>query len=71
LERITYLFNEKYTIQDVRNMSKDELVFNHRHIAKDIPARTILRKDVELLHDEKVPLRRIGLPLVDKTSTPT
>ena len=42
-------------------MSKNELVFNHRHIAKDMPARAILRKDVELLHDEKVPLRCIDM----------
>jgi hypothetical protein len=61
LQWIIYLFNDKYTILDVWNMSKNELVFNHRHIAADLPNRAILRRDVELLNDEKVPLRCIDV----------
>jgi hypothetical protein len=57
LQWIIYLFNDKYTILDVWNMSKNELVFNHRHTPADLPNRSILRRDVELLNDEKVPLR--------------
>jgi hypothetical protein len=42
-------------------MSKDERVFIRRHIAEDMPEQAILRKDVELLRDEMVPLRCIDM----------
>jgi hypothetical protein len=58
---IAYLFNAEYTMKKVRNMSKEELVCNRKQIREDIAGRAILRKDVEILREEKVQLNCIDM----------
>jgi hypothetical protein len=48
-------------MKKVRNMSKEELVRNRKQITEDIAGRAILRKDVEILREEKVQLNCIDM----------
>jgi hypothetical protein len=61
LEWITYFFNAEYTMKKVRNMSKEELVFDREQIMEDIAGRAMLRKDVEISHEDKVQLNCIDM----------
>ena len=61
LEWITYLFNAEYTMKKVRNMSKEELVFDHKQIREDIDGRAMLRKDVEISQGNKVQLKCVDV----------
>jgi hypothetical protein len=48
-------------MKKVRNMSEEELVFDREQIREDIAGRAILRKDIEISHENEAQLKCIDV----------